>query len=187
MQFERVESKRNWLRGVLGIALGAIVAPGVTARPLAAAFESVPMVSIVSPLMNEQVSGPISFYASADEDGVQGIQFQVDGVDYGSEITSGACRVIWDSTQSTDGLHTVQVVARDQYSNTLLAQPITFLVNNFAPSPSPTPTPSPSQISQVVLSPSTVGEGQDSQATPLDAAGNVVSGITWGFDKDFIG
>ena len=134
------------MRGGLGIATGLLSGFVVTMPIAAAAYDLLPILSFVAPAQNQIVTGAATFYVRSDSAGVVGLQFQIDGQNFGSEITSGSCRATWDSSQKADGLHTIQAIGRDQYGNLTLAPPVTVLVSNpvFVPLPtSPTPTPSP--------------------------------------------
>lgn len=130
-------------RRILGVA-GGIALGFVAASPVAlSAIDILPIVSILTPIPNQTVSGQVSFYAVSDSAGVVSLQFRVDGRNFGQAVTSGACRIFWDSTQSGDGLHTIEASAQDQYGNTVLTPPVTVLVNNSTPIPLPIPTPTP--------------------------------------------
>jgi hypothetical protein len=66
-----------------------------------------------------------------------------------------------------------------------MAQPTTVLVSNATPTPTPTPTPTALLVS-VVLTPSTVTQGQVSQAVAADTAGNVLTGVVWTMEHTFM-
>jgi len=146
MKFMQAPSMRGALGTVTGVLAGFVVSLPIVVF----AGGLLPIVQILAPMQNQTVSGYVTFLARADSAGLVGLRFQVDGQDFGSEVTSGVCRAIWDSTQNSDGLHTIQAVGRDQYGNLTLAQPVTVLVSNPpfippapAPAPAPTPTPAP--------------------------------------------
>lgn len=65
--------------------------------------------------------------------GVAGVQFQVDGIDVGSEDTAAPYGVAWDSTGTVSGTHTLTAVARDGVDHTTTSVPITVTVDNVAP------------------------------------------------------
>jgi len=131
-----------FLRGALGAVAGVLAGFVVSLPIVVLAGDLLPIVSIRSPLLNQTVGGYVTVSAMSDSTGVVGLRFQIDGQDLGSEITSGSCKAIWDSTQKADGLHTIQAVGRDQYGNLTLSQPVTVLVSN-PPFPTPTPIPAP--------------------------------------------
>ena len=136
----------RWMRGVLGIVTGLFAGFVVGLPIVIAAHDLLPIISFVAPSQNSTVTGAATFYIRSDSAGLVGLQFQIDGQNFGSEITSGACRATWDSSQKPDGLHTIQATGRDQYGNLTLAPPVTVLVSNpvFVPPP-PTPTPGPTR------------------------------------------
>src|SRR6187551_1192374 len=109
-----------FLRGALGLVSGVLTG-FVVAVPIAiAAHDVLPVMSIISPFQNQTVGGYVTFFSRSDSAGIVGLQFQVDGKNFGSEITSGTCRAIWDSKQTNDGMHTIQAVGRDQFGNLTL-------------------------------------------------------------------
>ncbi|TMQ18330.1 MAG: hypothetical protein E6K82_20305, partial [Candidatus Rokuibacteriota bacterium] len=79
-----------------------------------------PSVSITTPLAGAIVSGQVKVGASAwDLFGVVGVQFQLDGVNLGAELTAAPYVVTWDTTGVLPGSsHTLQAVARDAAGNT---------------------------------------------------------------------
>lgn len=87
---------------------------------------SAPRVTITEPATNAVAAGnPILIIARAfDNKAVTGVQFQVDGVDIGSQDTSAPYTVDWDSTSVADGPHIVTAVARDAAGNTTTSDPI---------------------------------------------------------------
>jgi len=132
------------IRNSLGVLLGLVFGLAVTAPITVAALKALPVVSILSPAQDQLVTGSVRFWAQSDSSGVTSLQFQVDGSNAGAPITAGSCGVTWDSTRTGDGRHTVQGVVVDQYGNTLMTQPVTFLVSNATAAPTPAPSPSPS-------------------------------------------
>ncbi len=162
---------------VVGLILGSFVPIGALGSFLA--------LSIVSPSQNQTVAGAVTFYAQADAAGIVSFQWKVDGQNYGLPLTAGSCRASWDSTLYADGsAHVIQAEGLDAGGARILAAPITVTVANATPPPPPPPS---QQLATLTLSPASVVEGQASQATAKDAAGNVLAGVTWGFDVDFVG
>lgn len=91
-----------------------------------------PSVSITAPGNNATVSGStVSVSATAtDNVGVVGVQFKLDGVNLGSEVSAAPYSVSWDTTKATDGSHSLTAVARDAAGNQATATPVTILVSN---------------------------------------------------------
>jgi isoaspartyl peptidase/L-asparaginase-like protein (Ntn-hydrolase superfamily) len=81
-----------------------------------------PTVAILNPGVGATVHGALTLSADASDDvGVVGVQFVVDGVNVGAEITAAPYQVVWNSESVTDGPHVVTAVARDAAGNQLTA------------------------------------------------------------------
>jgi hypothetical protein len=77
-----------------------------------------PVVAFISPAPGDIVVGTTMLVASASDDvGVAGVQFKIDGVNIGAEITAGPHELLWDSHEAADGEHVLAVVARDATGN----------------------------------------------------------------------
>jgi hypothetical protein len=48
---------------------------------------------------------------------MSGVQFQVDGVSVGSQVTSAPYTIVWDSTSVSDGSHDITAIATDAAGN----------------------------------------------------------------------
>jgi len=83
-----------------------VVSSGSTGAPPPAA------VSIASPAAGTAVRGTLMITTSV-ADSVVGVQFLVDGNPLGAEVTTAPFSVTWDSTTTTDGLHSLSARARD--------------------------------------------------------------------------
>ena len=93
-----------------------------------------PTASITAPAANATVSGSLALTASAaDNTGVAGVQFRVDGADLGAELTQPPYTTAWNSASATNAPHTLSAVARDAAGNKGGAS-VTVTVNN-APAP----------------------------------------------------
>lgn len=89
-----------------------------------------PTVSVTAPTGGSIVTGSsIAITASASDDvGVSGVQFKIDGVNLGAEVTVAPYAVTWDSTTVTGGPHTITAVARDADGNTTTSAGVTVTV-----------------------------------------------------------
>jgi hypothetical protein len=97
-----------------------------------------PTVSITSPSNGQTVSGTVNLTASAtDNVGVVGVQFLVDGANYGAEQTSGYS-ISLNTTALTNGAHTVSAIARDAAGNKATAAAVNMTVSNTTTPPAPT-------------------------------------------------
>ncbi len=95
-----------------------------------------PTVSITAPAGGATVQGPIDVTASAaDNVGVSGVQFKLDGANLGSEDTSAPYAVAWNTATATNGAHTLSAVARDAAGNTRTATTVSVTVSNTGPPP----------------------------------------------------
>jgi hypothetical protein len=78
-----------------------------------------PTVSMTAPANGAVVAGNITLSANAtDNNGVVGLQFLLDGANLGAELTTGPYSVVWNSTPTANGPHTLGARARDAAGNT---------------------------------------------------------------------
>ena len=95
-----------------------------------------PTVSLTAPASGATVSGTVTISAdAADNVGVAGVQFRLDGVNLGAEVTSSPHSFSWNSTGVPNGPHTLAAVARDAAGNTTTAVAVTVTVSNSTPAP----------------------------------------------------
>jgi len=89
-----------------------------------------PSVAISAPAANATVSGGSVMLSAAASDNVKviGVQFRIDGVDYGQEVWVPPFQASWDSTKATSGQHRITAVARDAAGNKALATPGSVIV-----------------------------------------------------------
>jgi len=93
-----------------------------------------PTVSITSPASGTIVAGTISVTASASDNvGVVGVQFLLDGVNAGTEVTAAPYSVSWNTTTASNGSHSLAAVARDGAGNRTPSAPVAVTVSNGAP------------------------------------------------------
>lgn len=91
-----------------------------------------PTVAMTSPAAGS-VTGTITVSATAaDNYGVLGVQFKLDGSNLGAEDTVAPYTQSLDTHTLTNGSHTITATARDQRGNTQTAS-VTFTVANVAP------------------------------------------------------
>src|SRR5439155_27220049 len=105
---------------------------------------SPPTVSISSPTSGASVPGTITVSASATDDvGVVGVQFKVDGVNLGAEVTTAPYAVSWNTTTASNGAHSLTAVARDAAGNTATSSAVSVTVVKPPTITSFTPTSGP--------------------------------------------
>jgi hypothetical protein len=100
-----------------------------------------PTVAITLPADAATVSGDADLTATASDNvGVAGVQFKLDGVNLGAEVTSAPYAWTWHTTTTADGVHALTAVARDAAGNVTTSLPVAVTVLN---------TPDGPQISNV--------------------------------------
>ncbi|MFH0806184.1 MAG: Ig-like domain-containing protein [Candidatus Brennerbacteria bacterium] len=93
---------------------------------------SPPSVSITSPLNGVTVSSMVVVSANvSDNVGVAGVQFKLDGVNIGSELTAGPYSISWNTITSVNGLHSLIAIVRDAAGNQTISGAVNVTVNNF--------------------------------------------------------
>ncbi len=95
-----------------------------------------PSVAITSPADGATVSGTLQISAdSADNVGVAGVQFQVDGTPVGAEDSAAPYAFAWITTSAPNGTHLLTAVARDAARNRTTSAPVSVVVSNLGPPP----------------------------------------------------
>src|SRR5205814_6598718 len=90
-----------------------------------------PSVSLTGPAGGATVSGVVSVSANASDNiGVAGVQFKLDGVNFGAEDLASPFAISWDTRTATNGSHTLTAVARDFAGNTTTAAAVTVTASN---------------------------------------------------------
>lgn len=90
-----------------------------------------PVVSITAPVSGAAVTGTLPVSASAaDNVGVAGVQFRLDGVNLGSEDTVAPFSISWNSAAASNGSHTLTAVARDPAGNAATSVGVLVTVAN---------------------------------------------------------
>jgi hypothetical protein len=90
-----------------------------------------PTVSITSPTDGSTVSNTTTLTVNAtDNVGVTGVQYKLDGVNLGSEVTTAPYSLVWDSNTTSNGTHTLTAVAKDASANSATSTPVSITVSN---------------------------------------------------------
>jgi hypothetical protein len=111
---------------VLG-GLGPASSPGLAQGSM--------VVTITAPEQNATVAGTTTVRASVSSGlAVAGVQFQLDGVNLGAEDTSAPYSIPWDTTTTSNNLHTLTAVARDVAGVRHSSSPVCVTVANGVPS-----------------------------------------------------
>jgi hypothetical protein len=115
-------------------AIAALVALFVTLPWTASA--QMAEVTITSPAAGASLRGTTTVSASVSGLGgltVVGVQFKVDGANLGAEDTSSPYSIPWNTTQSSNGSHTLTAVARTLLGAQHASGPVTVTVDNLPP------------------------------------------------------
>ena len=104
-------------------------------KPAAVPDTTPPSVSIAGLSDSATVSGTTTLVAAAADDvGVAGVQFKVDGIDLGMEAVSPPYAASWNTSGAADDIHTVTAVARDAAGNVRTSPSVSVRVRNIGPS-----------------------------------------------------
>ncbi len=90
-----------------------------------------PTVTVTAPVSGATVSGITPVAASAaDNIGVVGVRFRIDGANVGVEDTTAPYATSWNTSAATNAAHSLTAVARDAAGNTTTSAPVSVTVNN---------------------------------------------------------
>ncbi len=142
-----------------------------------------PTVSITTPAGGATVSGTATVSATASDNvGVVGVQFKLDGVNYGAEVMAAPYTSSWNTTGATNGSHALTAVARDAAGNTKTSAAVTVTVSNITTPPPPPPPPSSGSLSMTPASLSfgSVAVGSTSAESVVQVFNNGTNGSSPG-------
>jgi hypothetical protein len=104
---------------------------GTAAPPPPPQDTTPPTVGMTAPANGATVSGAVQVTANAADDvGVSGVQFKLDGQNLGGEDTSPPYTASWNTAQVANGNHELTAVARDAVGNNATATKVTVNVQN---------------------------------------------------------
>jgi hypothetical protein len=90
-----------------------------------------PTVAITKPSAGTVSGKQVAITAvGADNRQLAGIQFKLDGVNFGAEDLTAPYTITWDSTTASNGSHTITAVARDSVGNTTTSAGVAVQVSN---------------------------------------------------------
>ena len=93
-------------------------------------------ISLTAPATGAQVAGAVAVTASGSVPvGIAGVQFKVDGANFGAEDTVAPYSITWDTTLIGDGTHTLSATMRDNNGVTLTSSIVSVSVANTVPPP----------------------------------------------------
>ena len=91
------------------------------ATTLSAGDITPPTVAITAPIANATVSNTVTLTATASDNvAVSDVQFQLDGVNLGPDLTAPPYSITWNTTTASNGIHNLTAIARDTSHNTTL-------------------------------------------------------------------
>ncbi|MEK7373647.1 MAG: Ig-like domain-containing protein, partial [Thermodesulfobacteriota bacterium] len=104
-------------------------------NPNKSAVCPLPTVSLTAPAAGALVSGSAVAVSAeaADDIGVAGVRFKLDGADFGSEDKVAPYGVNWNTRAAADGAHVLTAVARDGAGNTSTSTAVSVTVDNAPP------------------------------------------------------
>jgi hypothetical protein len=135
-----------------------------------------PSVTTTAPANGSTVSATVAVSATAaDNAGVAGVQFRLDGVNLGAEDTTAPYSISWNTTTAPNGAHVLTAVARDASGNQATSPAVNVTVSNSA-----APPPPPNQTAGLVAA---YGFNAGAGTTAADASGQqntgAISGAQW--------
>jgi hypothetical protein len=93
-----------------------------------------PTVSVTAPAAGAVLTGTVTVAANAaDDTGVVGVQFRLDGNALGTEDLNAPYSISWNTTSTANGQHALSAVARDAAGNATTAGVVNVTVNNPPP------------------------------------------------------
>ena len=120
-----------------------LVETEVSSNKMAVADTTRPTVRIASPASGATVTGTVTVTAdAADNVGVTGVRFRVDGVNIGAKDSTEPYLISWNTTAAANGSHTLTAVARDAAGNRTVSARVTVTVANETTPPPDTTAPS---------------------------------------------
>jgi hypothetical protein len=150
--------------------VGNVGAPSNEVAVTVAADTVAPTVAITSPAEGEVVLNIVTVSASAaDNVGVAGVQFVLDGVNIGAEDVVAPFSMPWNTNGVPNGTHVLTAVARDGAGHTTQSVPVTVTVSNNGTAPAG------------LMAAYNFDEGTGSVLNDRSGSGNpgTVSGATW--------
>jgi peptidoglycan/xylan/chitin deacetylase (PgdA/CDA1 family) len=136
-----------------------------------------PTVAITAPVNNSTVSGTQNITTTTTN--TIGVQFMLDGTNMGAEDTASPFSASWNTTTTTNGMHSVAAVARNSTGVTA-SSTITINVQNTA-----IPTPPTISITAPVNNTTVSGTSQTISANATDSQS--VAGVQFKIDGTNIG
>jgi len=124
-------SGNHQLTAVARDAAGNITTSAATTVNVSNVDSQAPTVSLTAPANGATVAGTVSVSAdAADNVGVTGVQFKLDGANLGAEDLSSPYSIAWATTGASEGSHELTATARDAAGNSTTSTVRTVTVSN---------------------------------------------------------
>jgi hypothetical protein len=97
-------------------------------------------VAVASPASGATVSSTISVSASVSDQqqvAISSVQFQLDGANVGSPVTSAPYSYSWNTTAASNGTHKLDAIATDAAGTTVTSSSVSVTVKNGSSNPAP--------------------------------------------------
>jgi hypothetical protein len=113
-----------------GAVLGLVLLPFLGLDRWSTLAQGLFPLAVTSPPAGARLSGSVVVSAVSGSPDIEGIQFQIGGVNLGPEITQGPCSAVWNTVAGSDGQYTVTAIARDATGRRFPSIPVQVVVNN---------------------------------------------------------
>ena len=132
--YPRVASNQIGLVWTYG-PTGGLYDVAATSLAIGGADTVPPTASMTAPANGATVTGAAVTVSAnaADNVGVVGVQFLLDGAPLGAEVTSAPYTVSWNTAGTSNGVHTLAARARDAASNQTTSTPVSVTVAHITP------------------------------------------------------
>src|SRR5207253_481545 len=111
----------------------SVVASGVSGPP----DTSAPTVSLTAPPNGASLAGTVTIAAiAADNVGVGGVQFKLDGANLGARVTTPPYAITWNTATASAGTHTLSAEAFDLAGNSATSAPVSVVLAGDTTAPS---------------------------------------------------
>ena len=96
--------------------------------------DTAPSVQVTAPTAGATVTGTTTITANAaDANGVASVQFELDGQPLGSPVTSAPYQYSWNSTTTTNGVHSLTAIIKGDDNTQTTSTPVSINVSNSNP------------------------------------------------------
>ena len=128
------------VKAVSSVNLLSVDSNSISTTTLGSPDTQAPTVYVSTPSSGTNLTATATIAAVAtDNIGVVGVQFTLDNVAIGQEITSFPYAMQWNTRSATNGGHALRAIARDAVGNTTISNPISVIVTNSALDPTKKP------------------------------------------------